>query len=156
MNLMRNTFGVVSMFVLMSTVTPVRAQMAVVDVAAIAKLVEQLETARSHLEQAQLQYESMTGPRGMEALLAWLACVFKGVNDLLDEGWVGQHEPLYLFAQKQLRISSWFVAGDEREPEGIKNGADVLMLQLDRCLTASVQHLTQLQVVIRLPVPLLK
>jgi type IV secretion system protein VirB5 len=70
MNLMRNTFGVVSMFVLMGTVAPVRAQMAVVDVAAIARLVEQLETARSHLEQAQLQYESMTGPRGMEQLLA--------------------------------------------------------------------------------------
>lgn len=70
MNLMRNTFGVFSMFVLMGTVTPVRAQMAVVDVAAIAKLVEQLETARSHLEQAQLQYESTTGPRGMEQLLA--------------------------------------------------------------------------------------
>lgn len=70
MNLLRNMFGVVLMFVLMGTVAPVQAQMAVVDVGAIAKLVEQLETARSHLEQAQLQYESMTGPRGMEALLA--------------------------------------------------------------------------------------
>jgi type IV secretion system protein VirB5 len=70
MNLLRNIFGVVSMFVLMGAVSPVRAQMAVVDVAAIAKLVEQIETARSHLAQAQLQYESMTGPRGMEALLA--------------------------------------------------------------------------------------
>ncbi len=70
MNLLRNIVGVVSMLVLMGAASPVRAQMAVVDAAAIARLVEQLETARSHLEQAQLQYESMTGPRGMEALLA--------------------------------------------------------------------------------------
>lgn len=73
MKLLRNMIGVVSMLVLMGAVTPVRAQMAVVDVAAIAKLVEQIETARSHLARAQLQYESMTGPRGMEALLAGTA-----------------------------------------------------------------------------------
>lgn len=70
MNVLRNTLGVVSMLVLMGTALPVRAQMAVIDVAAIARMVEQLETARSHLAQAQLQYESMTGPRGMEQLLA--------------------------------------------------------------------------------------
>jgi type IV secretion system protein VirB5 len=70
MNPLRNTFDVLLMFVLMGAVVPARAQLAVVDVSAIAKLVEQLETARSHLEQAQLQYESMTGPRGMEQLLA--------------------------------------------------------------------------------------
>jgi type IV secretion system protein VirB5 len=44
--------------------------MAVVDVGAIAQLIEQLETARSHLEQAYREYESMTGGRGMEQLLA--------------------------------------------------------------------------------------
>lgn len=53
------------------------AQWAVVDVGAIAQLVqqvatlrEQLETARNQLRQAQQQYESMTGGRGMERLAA--------------------------------------------------------------------------------------
>ena len=70
MKLSRNTFGVVTALVLMGAVPPARAQMAVVDVGAIAQLIEQVETARSHLEQAYRQYESMTGGRGMEELLA--------------------------------------------------------------------------------------
>ena len=52
MKLLRNTFGVVTALVLMGAVPPARAQMAVVDVGAIAQLIEQVETARSHLEQA--------------------------------------------------------------------------------------------------------
>jgi len=54
-----------------------QAQWAVVDVGAIAQLVQQvatlraqLDTARSHLVQAQQQYQAMTGGRGMEQLLA--------------------------------------------------------------------------------------
>ena len=70
MKLLRNTFGVVTALVLMGAVPPARAQMAVVDVGAIAQLIEQVETARSHLEQAYREYESMTGGRGMEQLLA--------------------------------------------------------------------------------------
>ena len=62
--------SVTSMLALMGAVAPARAQMAVVDVGAIAQLIEQLETARAHLEQARMQYESLTGPRGMERLLA--------------------------------------------------------------------------------------
>lgn len=53
------------------------AQWAVVDVGAIAQLVqqvqtlrEQLQTARDQLTQAQQEYQSMTGNRGMERLLA--------------------------------------------------------------------------------------
>jgi type IV secretion system protein VirB5 len=66
-----------SILVLLAVALPVQAQMAVVDAAAIARLVEQietlhqqLETALNQLSQAQLQYESMTGPRGMEQLLS--------------------------------------------------------------------------------------
>jgi len=54
-----------------------RAQMAVIDVGAIAQLVAQantleqeLNTARQDLSQAQQQYQSMTGQRGMQQLLA--------------------------------------------------------------------------------------
>jgi type IV secretion system protein VirB5 len=54
-----------------------RAQMAVIDVGTIAQLVAQantleqeLNTARQDLSQAQQQYQSMTGQRGMQQLLA--------------------------------------------------------------------------------------
>src|SRR5438552_19195102 len=58
------------------TAQPAHAQWAVVDVGAIVQLVqqvvtmkEQLDTAKSHLTQAQQQYQSMTGGRGMQNLL---------------------------------------------------------------------------------------
>jgi type IV secretion system protein VirB5 len=54
-----------------------RAQFAVIDVAAITQLIEevqalenQLDVAREHLAQAQAEYASITGSRGMERLLA--------------------------------------------------------------------------------------
>lgn len=54
-----------------------QAQFAVIDVASIAKLVQQLTTMtqqlatlRNQLRQAQLQYQSLTGNRGMQGLLA--------------------------------------------------------------------------------------
>jgi len=58
-------------------VTPVaRAQFAVIDVGAIAQLVaqaqtleQQLTTARDHLAQARVEFDSITGGRGMERLL---------------------------------------------------------------------------------------
>jgi type IV secretion system protein VirB5 len=53
------------------------AQWAVIDVGAIAQLIEQymtlqeqLTTLRDHLEQARREYEALTGERGMERLLA--------------------------------------------------------------------------------------
>jgi type IV secretion system protein VirB5 len=62
---------------LMLGVPMAHAQFAVVDVGAIAQLMqqvqtlrEQLETTRDQLSQARQQYESMTGGRGMQQLLA--------------------------------------------------------------------------------------
>ena len=64
------------------------AQFAVIDVGAIAQLVQQvktmsdqLETARNELTQAQTAYQSMTGQRGMERLLA------NTVRNYLPEDW---------------------------------------------------------------------
>lgn len=55
----------------------VQAAMPVVDVGAIAQLIQQLmmlrdqlETARAQLTQAQREFQSMTGPRGMQQLLS--------------------------------------------------------------------------------------
>jgi type IV secretion system protein VirB5 len=57
-------------------VSPVHAQWAVVDVGAIAQLIQQvrtleaqLSTAQDHLAQARAEFDSMTGGRGMERLL---------------------------------------------------------------------------------------
>jgi type IV secretion system protein VirB5 len=74
---LQKAFGVVPILVLLAVVSPARAQMAVVDVGAITRLIQQIEqmreqlmTARSHLDQARQEFESMTGRRGMEQLLS--------------------------------------------------------------------------------------
>jgi type IV secretion system protein VirB5 len=69
-----------SLFVALLVLTgvpPARAQFAVVDVAALAQLVQQVQTlaqqlaaAQALLTQAQSQYAALTGPRGMQQLLA--------------------------------------------------------------------------------------
>jgi type IV secretion system protein VirB5 len=58
-------------------VRPAHAQFAVIDVASIAQLVQEVQqleqqvaTAKSQLAQAQSEYAAMTGPRGMEQLLS--------------------------------------------------------------------------------------
>jgi len=61
---------------LLTSVRPVRAQFAVIDVAAVAQLVQQVQTlaqqlaaAQALLVQAQAQYAAITGGRGMQGLL---------------------------------------------------------------------------------------
>jgi type IV secretion system protein VirB5 len=49
---------------------PAAAQFAVIDVAAIGQLVQEVATAQSQLMQAQTEYASLTGDRGMEQLLS--------------------------------------------------------------------------------------
>jgi type IV secretion system protein VirB5 len=71
-------FGLIAVSLLITVGSPsVRAQWAVIDVGAIAQLIEQiatmyqqLETARSTLRQAEQQYRAATGGRGMERLLS--------------------------------------------------------------------------------------
>jgi type IV secretion system protein VirB5 len=74
----RKKFGLFVASLLIAVSSPgVRAQWAVIDVGAIAQLIEQvatmyqqLETARSTLRQAEQQYRATTGGRGMERLLS--------------------------------------------------------------------------------------
>ena len=63
--------------ILMSAAPAAHAQFAVIDVAALNQLIaqaqqleQQLATARSQLTQAQAEFQSMTGNRGMQSLLA--------------------------------------------------------------------------------------
>jgi type IV secretion system protein VirB5 len=73
----RSVMKIIALLVALSGAPAAHAQFAVVDVGAIAQLVqqvqtlrEQLITARDQLSQAQSAYRSMTGGRGMEGLLA--------------------------------------------------------------------------------------
>ena len=66
-----------AVLVCLLAVPAARAQVAVVDVGAITQLIaevelleNQLTTARAHLAQAQMEFASMTGGRGMERLLS--------------------------------------------------------------------------------------
>jgi type IV secretion system protein VirB5 len=72
----RKQLALILFVALLGAVPKAEAQWAVIDVGAIAQLIEQiatlreqLETARNQLDQARRQYEAMTGGRGMENLL---------------------------------------------------------------------------------------
>jgi type IV secretion system protein VirB5 len=74
--LIRSLWGLSAGMCLLAT-PAVRAQFAVIDVGAIAQLIaqaqileDQLTTARDHLAQAQAEFVSITGGRGMERLLS--------------------------------------------------------------------------------------
>jgi type IV secretion system protein VirB5 len=67
----------VSLVILLSAAASARAQMAVIDVASLARLAQQAQTlmqqlaaARSQLLQLQIQYQSTTGNRDMQSLLS--------------------------------------------------------------------------------------
>ena len=69
--------ALISMLCLMGFSQCAKAQWAVVDVGAIAQLIQQLakmeqaiQTAENQLSQAQAQYQSMTGVRGMQNLVS--------------------------------------------------------------------------------------
>jgi type IV secretion system protein VirB5 len=74
---------------LFGALPPAHAQFAVIDVASLTQLISQLqtleqqvETARSQLSQAQSEYQSITGARGMEQLLGGT------VRNYLPGNWV--------------------------------------------------------------------
>lgn len=75
--MLKRSLWTVGLCVLFAVSSSSQAQMAVVDVRAIAQMARQLQvlqqqlaTVRSQLAQAQAQYQSMVGGRGMENLLA--------------------------------------------------------------------------------------
>jgi len=82
----------------MAALPTARAQFAVVDVASIAKLLQQvqllaqqLSAARSQLLQAQTTYQSMTGSRGMQSLLSRAAPNYLPADwSSLQLAWQGQ------------------------------------------------------------------
>ncbi len=92
---MRRRLSILAAFTILGTGAVARAQMAVIDVDAIARLMQQvatmqqqLETARSQLGQAQAQFQSTTGGRGMEQLLAGT------VRNYLPADWTSLNQAL--------------------------------------------------------------
>ena len=72
-----NRWAVALLLGCLAAAARVQAQFAVIDVASVTQLLHQvatmasqLEAAQAQLEQARAQYQSLTGPRGMEGLLA--------------------------------------------------------------------------------------
>src|SRR5687767_12201193 len=108
--------SVLAAWLLIGASAPASAQLAVVDVSAIAKLVSQIRILEAQLLQAQTEFASITGGRGMELLLAgtvrnylppnWaeLESVLRGVS-----GGYGQ-----LASQLQAVISSNAVLTEEQ------------------------------------------
>jgi type IV secretion system protein VirB5 len=73
----QTSFGVLLSLFILGLAPAARAQWAVVDVGAIAELVQEvatmeqeLTTAQAHLRQAQQEFQSITGSRGMQLLLS--------------------------------------------------------------------------------------
>lgn len=103
---MRNTLQVMALFALLlltGMVREAKAQWAVVDVGAIVQLMQQvqqmqqaLQTAQNQLSQAQAEYQSITGTRGMQNLLS-------GTNrNYLPTTWAQLHTTLASPIQTQV------------------------------------------------------
>jgi type IV secretion system protein VirB5 len=96
--MLRKTLLVLPWLLVLSfgAIRPASAQWAVIDVGAIAQLIqqymtlqEQLTTARDHLEQARREYESLTGDRGMQHLLDGIS------RNYLPAQWEALQDALY-------------------------------------------------------------
>jgi type IV secretion system protein VirB5 len=130
-------------------VKPASAQWAVIDVGAIAQLIEQyitlqdqLTTMRDHLEQARQEYNSLTGGRGMERLLAgtvrnYLPADWRALTDAMN-GATGAYGTLARSAEGLLAANTILKPEDlarfsERDRQQIESG---------RRSTAMLQALT--------------
>ncbi len=143
---------------------PSRAAMPVVDVGAIAQLVrqitalqQQLETARNQLTQAQQQYRSMIGGRGMDRLLSgtvrnYLPPDWQGLEAALN-GIQGSYTALAAQLDSTLRANAILtsdqvahLSAQEREQlEAARRAAALLQVTSQRALETSSQRFASLQ-----------
>jgi type IV secretion system protein VirB5 len=164
MHPMKRLLPMLACLVGLSAAPPSHAQWAVVDVGAITQLIqevstlqEQLQTARSNLTQAQQQYQSMTGGRGMERLLSGT------VRNYLPPDWQGLIATLnglqgsygVLAAQLNSTLSTNAVltpdqvsrlSVQEREQlTATRNSAALMQVTSQQALQSSSQRFTSLQ-----------
>ena len=136
--------------VLMAAAPAAQAQFAVIDVGAITQLVsqvqtmtQQLTTMQAHLRQAQQEYQSLTGDRGMEHLLSGT------VRNYLPADWaslqsaVNQSHGAYpaLAAAIQTTMRANAVLTDQRLAK--LSGPERAQLMATRQSTATLQTITQ-------------
>lgn len=148
----------------LAAVPRVHAAMAVVDVKAIVQMAKQLQvlqdqlnTVRSHLTQAQLQYQSLTGARGMERLLSgtvrnYLPPDWQAIDAAL-RGLSGGYGALAGALDAMLRTNA--VLTDEQvaqlsvqeraELHAARNSAALLQVTSREALEASSQRFASLQ-----------
>lgn len=135
---------------LMAAAPAAQAQFAVIDVGAITQLVsqvqtmtQQLTTMQAHLRQAQQEYQSLTGNRGMEHLLSGT------VRNYLPADWaslqsaVNQSHGAYpaLAAAIQTTMRANAVLTDQRLAK--LSGPERAQLMATRQSTATLQTITQ-------------
>ena len=135
---------------LMAAAPAAQAQFAVIDVGAITQLVsqvqtmtQQLTTMQAHLRQAQQEYQSLTGDRGMEHLLSGT------VRNYLPADWaslqsaVNQSHGAYpaLAAAIQTTMRANAVLTDQRLAK--LSGPERAQLMATRQSTATLQTITQ-------------
>ena len=140
----------ISAAVLMAAAPAAQAQFAVIDVGAITQLVsqvqtmtQQLTTMQAHLRQAQQEYQSLTGDRGMEHLLSGT------VRNYLPADWaslqsaVNQSHGAYpaLAAAIQTTMRANAVLTDQRLAK--LSGPERAQLMATRQSTATLQTITQ-------------
>jgi type IV secretion system protein VirB5 len=126
------------------------AQWAVIDVGAIAQLIEQyktlqeqLSTARDHLQQAREQYDALTGDRGMQNLMPniWRNYL-PGHWEALDDALYGRYEDFPAF---QRRVNPLLETNAVLTPEQLARYSPIDQKHLDdlRHTTAALQALSQ-------------
>lgn len=134
----------------MTSIRPAAAQFAVIDVGAIAQLLqqyitmqEQLTTMRDHLQQARDEYAALTGGRGMEHLLAgivrnYLPSDYRALTDAL----VGAAGPYGAFANSARAFldANAVLTAEQLERLSAEEREHV---EAERRSTATLQALTQ-------------
>lgn len=152
--------------VLVGIVAPaLHAQMAVVDVRAVAQLLTevhtleaQLSTARDHLQQAQDEFRSITGSRGMERLLSgvprnYLPIDWHGIENLANAGDHGDFATLARDLQQAITRNSVLTVAQlavltpsaQRQLNDARNAAALLQVLTRQALTTTSARFASLQ-----------
>lgn len=133
----------------LGTVPAAHAQWAVIDVGAIAQLLNQIQimeqelrTAQNDLAQAQQAYQSMTGSRGMQYLLSGT------VRNYLPSNWTQVQSAMNgtgSYGSLNTGIQSSIAANSVLSPAAMQNlsPADRTLIQTQRQNTALLQNVSQ-------------
>ncbi len=164
MSIKRYRMGILSALALLCLAPASQAQWAVVDVGAIAQLLQQIkllqqeiQTAENQLNQAQQAYQSMTGTRGMQTLLSgvnrnYLPSNWQSLQNLAT-GSPGSYGSLAGQLQSALQTNSVLTAAqvaqlspqERTQLQTGRNSAAVLQMSSQQALDTTSQRFAELQ-----------